>query len=95
MTQLKNKVLSRLDFTPSALREITIKVDRARGINLGQGVCLLPIPPVVQESALRAIADGRNKYSPARGVGRLREVLSERLNGFNRIPCSRKKPFSS
>ncbi len=84
---MKTKLLTHLNFTPSALREITIRVDKVNGINLGQGVCLLPVPELVREAARRAITDGLNRYSPAYGIPELRECMAHKLNEYNRIPC--------
>jgi aminotransferase len=86
---MKNHLLPDIDFTASLLREITIKVDQVKGINLGQGVCLLPIPETVRDAAVKAITGGQNRYTPARGISRLRELLAARLNRFNSIPCNR------
>ncbi|MBF0430846.1 MAG: pyridoxal phosphate-dependent aminotransferase [Fibrobacteria bacterium] len=93
MSQSQSKSLSSLalggiDFTPSALREITIKIDKVGGINLGQGVCQMPVPELVLKAARDAIAKGFNRYSPAHGIEPLREVLATRLSNVNSIPCT-------
>jgi aminotransferase len=85
---VKNKINSHLDFTPPALRDVSAKVAKVGGINLGQGVCQMPVPPLVSGAARTAIDLGHNLYSPAQGVPALRDALSERLNSFNAIPCS-------
>lgn len=75
-------------FETPALRQIGLSVQRVNGVNLAQGLCLLPVPPEVIEGAERAMRDGHNRYSLAQGVIELREALSARLGSFNRIECS-------
>lgn len=75
------------EFETPALRQIGLAVARVNGINLAQGLCLLPVPEVVVEGAERAMRAGANRYSLAQGIVELRETLAARLNTFNRIPC--------
>lgn len=81
-SRLLHKTLSQ-----PALRQVTLKVDAIKGINLSQGTCQLPVPQVVLDGAAQALADGMNRYSPADGVPRLREALVAKLKAFNSIPC--------
>jgi len=76
------------EFETPALRQVGLAVARVNGINLAQGLCLLPMPDVVREGAERAMRDGMNRYSLAQGIVELREALQNRLNTFNHIPCS-------
>ena len=76
------------EFETPALRKVGLAVARVNGINLAQGLCLLPMPDVVREGAERAMRDGMNRYSLAQGIVELREALRDRLNTFNNIPCS-------
>ncbi len=74
-------------FEPPALREITLKVAKfSDGVNLGQGVCLLPVPPEVLDAAIHAISSGKNTYAPPQGVEPLRQALAARLREYNKIP---------
>ncbi|MBS1714477.1 MAG: pyridoxal phosphate-dependent aminotransferase [Armatimonadetes bacterium] len=72
-------------FVSPALRQITIEVQRVGGVNLGQGVCQLPVPELVIEAASKAAADGVNRYTNPRGLSSLREALVRKLEHFNRI----------
>ena len=72
----------------SLLRSITLEVDAVGGINLGQGVCNLPVPDLLIEAAQKALIDGHNRYTPAQGILSLREVLSHRLKSERKIPVS-------
>ncbi len=76
------------DFETPALRQIGAAVARVNGINLAQGLCLLPVPEVVIEGAERAMRAGNNRYSLAQGIVELREALAARLSQFNRVTCS-------
>ena len=48
--------------TPS-LRQITLRVQAVQGINLGQGVCQLPVPAEVLNAAHRALDTEFNRYT--------------------------------
>lgn len=60
----------------SEIRAMTSECDRIGGINLAQGVCDTPIPPVVEEAAHQAIRDGYNIYTRCDGMARLREAIA-------------------
>jgi aminotransferase len=50
--------------------------DQIGGINLAQGVCDTPVPPVVEAEALAAIHAGYNIYTRLDGIGRLRNAIA-------------------
>ena len=60
----------------SEIRAMTTECDRIGGINLAQGVCDTPPPPVIVEAAHQAIRDGYNIYTRCDGMGRLREAIA-------------------
>lgn len=70
---------------PPSLRAITAKVLAVNGINLGQGVCQLPVPDEVLRGAYEALAAGINRYTHPRGLKNFREVLAKKLLHFNKI----------
>lgn len=72
-----------LAIDPPRLREITLKVAAVNGINLGQGVCLLPVPEAVKRAAHRAIDAGINRYTNPRGLPELRKAIAEKLLRHN------------
>lgn len=76
------------DFEPPALRRIGLAVERVNGVNLAQGLCLLPVPEPVIEGAHTAMLAGHNRYTLAQGIIELREALASRLQRFNRLACS-------
>jgi aminotransferase len=73
----------------SEIRSMTVECDAVGGVNLAQGVCDTPLPPVVMEAAIRAIRDGYNIYTRLDGVAVLRQAIAEKLaryNGLNADP---------
>lgn len=69
----------------SDIRRLTIECDKVGGINLGQGICDLPTPPLVAEGAIEAIRNRNAIYTHARGLPDLRKRLSEKLHAFNGV----------
>lgn len=53
--------------------------------NLVQGQSELAINPKLAEAANRLISASRNHYSPAEGVGELREAVAQKIARFNNI----------
>lgn len=53
--------------------------------NLVQGQSELAINPTLAEAANRLISSSRNHYSPAEGVGDLREAVAKKIARFNNI----------
>ncbi|MBS1716789.1 MAG: pyridoxal phosphate-dependent aminotransferase [Armatimonadetes bacterium] len=72
-------------FTTPYLRQITLEVLKVNGINLGQGVCLLPTPDFVIEAAHKAALEGHNRYSNPRGTLSMRKALAKKFEHFNGI----------
>lgn len=65
--------------------------DRLGAINLGQGICDMPTPPLVVEGAKAAIDARKSIYSYAEGILELRQAIAEKLardNGIQADPMS-------
>ncbi|HET9753213.1 MAG TPA: pyridoxal phosphate-dependent aminotransferase, partial [Myxococcales bacterium] len=62
---------------------MTRECERVGGINLGQGICDLPTPPLVRDGAIRAIRENRSTYSFAEGTLELRKAIAEKLGRDN------------
>ncbi|MGA9672721.1 MAG: aminotransferase class I/II-fold pyridoxal phosphate-dependent enzyme [Terracidiphilus sp.] len=60
----------------SEIRAMSVACDNMGGINLAQGVCDTPVPPVVEAEALAAIHAGHNIYTRLDGIGRLRNAIA-------------------
>ena len=79
------------DLAQSDIRRMTRECERVGGINLGQGICDLPTPPLVRDGAIAAIRENRSTYSFAEGARELREAISRKLqrdNGLRADPAS-------
>ena len=70
---------------PPSLRQITQRVSQVSGINLGQGVCQLPVPKEVLDSAHRALDNGINRYTSPFGLLSLRKAIAKKLKNHNGI----------
>jgi aminotransferase len=60
----------------SEIRAMSMACEQMGGINLAQGVCDTPVPPPVEEAAIKAIRDGHNIYTRLDGIGRLRTAIA-------------------
>ena len=60
----------------SEIRAMSAACDEIGGINLAQGVCDTPVPPVVEDAAIQAIRDGYNIYTRLDGIARLRNAIA-------------------
>ncbi len=70
---------------PPSLREITLRVNKVSGVNLGQGVCQLPVPAEVLQAAHRALDNGVNRYTNPYGLPNLRAAIAKKLKAHNGI----------
>lgn len=73
----------------SDIRRMTRECERVGGINLGQGICDMPTPPLVAQGAIDAIRDRRSVYSYPEGIRELRNSIAAKLardNGLSRDP---------
>jgi aminotransferase len=73
------------DLAQSEIRAMTQACGEAKGLNMAQGVCDTPVPPVVLEGAERAIRDGYNVYTRFDGLPYLRQAIAEKLERYNRM----------
>jgi aminotransferase len=69
----------------SDIRRMTRECERLGGINLGQGICDLPTPPLVRDGAIEAIRQRKSTYSFPEGTRELREAIAEKLARDNGI----------
>lgn len=72
----------------SGIRSASVRCAEIKGINLGQGICDLPVPALIKEAACNTIHADRNIYSPCEGVKALREALAQKMFEHNQIPTS-------
>ncbi|MBL8860729.1 MAG: pyridoxal phosphate-dependent aminotransferase [Planctomycetes bacterium] len=75
----------------SDIRRMTRECERVGGINLGQGICDLPTPPLVERGAHEAIRARHSTYSFMEGTAELRSAVARKLardNGLVVDPAS-------
>lgn len=72
-------------FEPAVLREISVRICKVNGINMGQGTCQLPVPPELLDAAERALRNGLNRYTLPRGLESLRHAVANKLKRDNGI----------
>ncbi|MGZ8405324.1 MAG: pyridoxal phosphate-dependent aminotransferase [Nitrospira sp.] len=73
------------DLAQSEIRAMTQACANAKGLNMAQGVCDTPVPPIVLEGAEQAIRDGHNVYTRFDGVPALRHAIADKLAHYNGI----------
>lgn len=69
----------------SEIRAMTQACVRAKGLNMAQGVCDTPVPPVVLRAAAQAMEQGKNVYSRFDGLPELRQAIAKKLAQYNGI----------
>jgi aminotransferase len=73
------------DLAQSEIRAMTQACASAKGLNMAQGVCDTPVPPIVLEGAEQAIREGHNVYTRFDGLSELREAIADKLAHYNAI----------
>lgn len=73
------------DLAQSEIRAMTQACTDMKGLNMAQGVCDTPVPPIVLEGAERAIRDGYNVYTRFDGLSELRQAIAGKLARYNAI----------
>ena len=69
----------------SEIRAMTQACVQAKGLNMAQGVCDTPVPPVVLRAAAQAMERGKNVYSRFDGLPELRQAIAKKLAQYNGI----------
>jgi aminotransferase len=69
----------------SEIRAMTQACVAAGGLNMAQGVCDTPVPPIVIKAAAEAMAQGKNVYSRFDGLPELRTALARKLSRDNDV----------
>ncbi len=67
----------------SGIRAASVRCAEVGGINLGQGVCDLPIDDAIKQAAFAAIEQDKSMYSACEGAFALRQRLAKKLKDFN------------
>jgi aminotransferase len=69
----------------SEIRAMTQACIKANGLNMAQGVCDTPVPPLVLRAAAQALERGKNVYSRFDGLPELRKAIAKKLGEYNGI----------
>jgi len=69
----------------SEIRAMTRACNEVGGVNLGQGICDVPTPPLVKEAAIAAIRADESTYTRYDGTAKLRAALARKLAKHNGI----------
>ncbi len=69
----------------SEIRAMTQACAQANGLNMAQGVCDTPAPPMVIRAAAQAMEGGKNVYSRFDGLPELRQAIAKKLAKYNGI----------
>jgi len=69
----------------SEIRAMTQACIKANGLNMAQGVCDTPVPPLVLRAAAQALEHGKNVYSRFDGLPELRKAIAKKLGQYNGI----------
>lgn len=73
------------DLAQSEIRAMTQACVNLKGLNMAQGVCDTPVPPIVLEGAEKAIREGYNVYTRFDGLPELRQAIANKLAHYNEI----------
>ena len=83
MTRQGNQRIATLSH--SEIRAMTQACVQAKGLNMAQGVCDTPVPPVVLRAGAQAMEHGKNVYSRFDGLAELRQAIAKKLAQYNGI----------
>ncbi len=76
------------DLAQSEIRAMTQACVSMKGLNMAQGVCDTPVPPVVLQGAERAMEQGYNVYTRYDGLQELRQAIAKKLGHYNGIQAN-------
>ena len=71
--------------TQSEIRIMSVECERARGINLAQGICDTEVPEPVQRAAIEAIRSRHNSYTRLDGLADLRRAIARKMRDYNGV----------
>lgn len=72
----------------SDIRAISKLINDVDGINLGQGICDIPVPDHIKRATKQAVDDDKSIYSHYAGAEVLRERILRKVQGYNKIPAT-------
>lgn len=69
----------------SEIRNMSIECDKVNGINLSQGICDLPLDPILKTGVEEALNKGINQYTRYDGIEEIRTAIAAKAKHFNSI----------
>jgi aminotransferase len=84
---MKNLSRRTLDLAQSDIRAISALVQSVNGINLGQGICDMPVPDLIKTGAHLAIDSDKSTYTNFAGIDRLRQSILRKARSYNGLPA--------
>lgn len=75
----------------SAIRAASARCSELSGVNLGQGVCDLPVADEIKQSTFDAINADKSMYTACEGIAKLRVKLADKIKNFNGISVDAEK----
>lgn len=69
----------------SGIRAASALCRAQNGINLGQGICDIPVIDEIKQGAVQAIMGDKSIYSPCEGEVLLRQAIAKKVQSFNRF----------
>lgn len=79
------------DIAQSEIRIMSVECEKARGINLAQGICDTEVPEPVQRGAIEAIRSRQNSYTRLDGVAQLRRAIARKMREYNHVEADPEK----
>lgn len=80
---MSNKRMTNL--MQSEIRNMSIECDKVNGINLSQGICDLPLDPILHEGVAEALRKGVNQYTRYDGIDEIRAAIAKKALHYNNI----------
>ena len=71
------------ELTQSGIRAASVRCTQMNGINLGQGICDIPVHDAIKHEASDAIFADKNIYTAHEGLLELHEQLAVKIQNFN------------
>lgn len=79
---------SKINSGESIFTTMSRLANRHHSVNLGQGFPDYAMDPVLTELVSRAMRDGLNQYTPAKGATELRQAISEKIKFLYNVDIS-------
>lgn len=76
---------STLHLKQSGIRAASSRCAALEGVNLGQGICDIPVERTIKEGAYQAISADKSIYSPCEGIFPLRQAIAAKIADFNKM----------